>query len=203
MSWCHVLGPSHKGSWTHNPDLVDILCALILILIIQSVHKFAQVMTALLSWHVQNCGLIGSLWVTLKLRIFSQDLDYGLINGMWNGPLAFPGWNCHDCLLVCGQSHLLDITLHLILLMQHWLLTRWVIWGSLNMCLYFLSFLNTVTVWSFEICPHHAHERQRHVYFAESVPCLLIAWCRKEPGHHQLWCWLTSLKIFLNQHQKS
>ena len=43
-----------KGLWAHNWNLVKI----ILIVIIQSVHKFAHVMIVELSWHVQNCDLI-------------------------------------------------------------------------------------------------------------------------------------------------
>ena len=36
---------------------IEISFAIILILMIQSGHNFAHVMTAELSWHVQNCGL--------------------------------------------------------------------------------------------------------------------------------------------------
>ena len=47
-----------KGSWAHNWNLMKlVLLFLILILMIQSGHNFAQAMTAKLSWLVQNCDM--------------------------------------------------------------------------------------------------------------------------------------------------
>ena len=43
-------------------------------------HNFAHAMTAMLSWHVQNCNLIGPLLFKLELKEFVQDLNYKLIN---------------------------------------------------------------------------------------------------------------------------
>ena len=50
------------------------------ILMIQSNYKFAHVMTAQLSWHVQNCDQIGSLYFKQEQHECLQDLDYELIN---------------------------------------------------------------------------------------------------------------------------
>ena len=50
-----------KGLWACDWKLMEIMLDLILILMIQSTDNFAHVMTAELSWHVQNCQLIGSL----------------------------------------------------------------------------------------------------------------------------------------------
>ena len=63
------MSPHHEG-WTYfakglqalNRNLVKIFFALICMLTIQSGHKFARATTAQLSWHVQNCGLIWSLF---------------------------------------------------------------------------------------------------------------------------------------------
>ena len=43
-------------------------------------------MTALLSWHVQNCDLIGSLKPKLEWKEFPQDFKYELINPLPNVP---------------------------------------------------------------------------------------------------------------------
>ena len=53
---------------------------LIIILMMQSGHKFAH--------DVQNCGLIWSLLFKWVQREFLRDLDYKLINPLWNGPWA-------------------------------------------------------------------------------------------------------------------
>ena len=50
-----------KGLWARNWNLVKLFFVLILIMI-QSCHNFAHVMTAELSWHVQNCDVIWSLY---------------------------------------------------------------------------------------------------------------------------------------------
>ena len=83
-----------KGFWAHNWIIVKIRFALSLILMIQSGHNFAHVMTALLSWHVQNCDLMKPWFFNILLKlldkmckyemdhlyiyIFVQDLDYEL-----------------------------------------------------------------------------------------------------------------------------
>ena len=50
----------HKGLQAHYPNLVKKHDAVTLKIIMQSVHDFAYVMTAKLSWHMQNCKLITS-----------------------------------------------------------------------------------------------------------------------------------------------
>ena len=62
---------------------MKILFLLILILMIQS-----GLMTAQLSWHLQNCDLIGSLGSMQEQHIFLQDLDYELINIDDVGPMC-------------------------------------------------------------------------------------------------------------------
>ena len=49
-------------------------------------HDFVHAMTAKLSWHVQNCDLIGSLKLKLKLGEISKVFSYELINHSWNDP---------------------------------------------------------------------------------------------------------------------
>ena len=49
-----------KGLWVHELNLMKIIIAVIMMLVIQLDHKFAHVTTAVLSWHMQNCDLIGS-----------------------------------------------------------------------------------------------------------------------------------------------
>ena len=64
------------GLWAHNRNLVKIHFALISILMVHSCHRFAYAMTALLSWHVQNCDMIWSLLCMQELQIFF--LRFGL-----------------------------------------------------------------------------------------------------------------------------
>ena len=71
--------------WAHNWNLVKILFVLILILMIQSGHNYAHVMTAQLSWHVQNYDLNAFFVNTLQQPVFYFDLDYHNINPSWNG----------------------------------------------------------------------------------------------------------------------
>ena len=54
--------------------------AIICILVIQSGHKLAHAMTAQLSWHVQNCGLVLSLFLMLSDMYFHKILDDELKN---------------------------------------------------------------------------------------------------------------------------
>ena len=51
-------------------------------------HKFAHVVIAQLSWHVQSRGLIWTLCFTLEQHVISQNLDYGFINYLWNGSMS-------------------------------------------------------------------------------------------------------------------
>ena len=80
-----------KRFWVHTWNIVNILFIVIFILMIWSGHNFAHVMTAMLSWHVQNWDLIGSLSDTKNVFI-SQDLDLKLINHLWNGFQVDPRW---------------------------------------------------------------------------------------------------------------
>ena len=49
-------------------------------------------MTAELSWHVQNCDLIGWLWSKLKQREFPKEFNHELLSYMCNIPLI-PWYN--------------------------------------------------------------------------------------------------------------
>ena len=61
---------SRQGLWPISQNLyvliienlVKIPLTVIMILMIQSGYNFAHAMAAELSWHVQNCGLMGSLF---------------------------------------------------------------------------------------------------------------------------------------------
>ena len=57
---------------------------------IQSVHNFAHATTAELSWHVQNCERIGPSFFSEGQVVFIQDLDWELMNRLWNGCLVQP-----------------------------------------------------------------------------------------------------------------
>ena len=54
----------------------------------QSGQKFAHDTTAKLSWHVQNCDLMWSLFFAQEQSKFSQYLDDRIINRFRNGSLA-------------------------------------------------------------------------------------------------------------------
>ena len=54
----------------YNSNFVEFFYPWVLSGMTQSSHKFAHVMTALLSWHVQNCDLIWSLFNKLEQHIF-------------------------------------------------------------------------------------------------------------------------------------
>ena len=51
-------------------------------------HNFAHATTAKLLWHVQNCELTCLLESKLEWKGFSQDLNYKLLNCLWNGSLV-------------------------------------------------------------------------------------------------------------------
>ena len=65
---------------------MKILFVVVGIFLIQSDHKFAHVMTAQLSWLVQNCDLLKLLFFKLKKQIFLWDLNYEAMNDRCNGP---------------------------------------------------------------------------------------------------------------------
>ena len=68
--------PFHKGimsSWLKYFENFPFV--IIMILRMQSGHKFAHVMTAQLSWHVQNCDLIGSLLFKYEQNYFFQHIN--------------------------------------------------------------------------------------------------------------------------------
>ena len=71
---------STNGLWAYKWNLVKIYSLPILIIIILSGHNFARAMTALLSWHVQNCDLIWSIVFLQEQYKYLRDLDYELIN---------------------------------------------------------------------------------------------------------------------------
>ena len=71
-------------SWFKSCENPKILFALIMILMIQSGNKFANAMTAELSWHMQNCDLVWSLFSVPEQRKFLRDLDYELKNHWCN-----------------------------------------------------------------------------------------------------------------------
>ena len=81
-----------NGLWANNSDLPKILYALIHIVVIQSVHKFAQVMTALPLWNVQNFEPIRPLFHMLEELVILQDLSSELIGCLWNGTRSLC-WN--------------------------------------------------------------------------------------------------------------
>ena len=65
-------------------NLMKIFFLIIIILMIQSVHKFAHAMTAELSWHVQNYDQITSLFFMQEQHVFLKDLNFEFINCLWN-----------------------------------------------------------------------------------------------------------------------
>ena len=77
-----------KTVWAHDPSFAQIHFAFTWMIIIRSGHNFVYAMTAQLSWHMQNCDLIGSLESKLEQNKFAQDFSYELINSLWNGPLV-------------------------------------------------------------------------------------------------------------------
>ena len=64
---------------------MKILFTLILILMMRSGHKSAQVMATKQSCHVQNFDLMSSLVFMWEQLVFLQDLNYELIHSFWNG----------------------------------------------------------------------------------------------------------------------
>ena len=76
-----------NGLRAHNWNLGKIHFALIVILMIWSGQNFAHATTAhwaQLSWHVQNVDLISALLFIQQQHVILQDLDYEIINSLWN-----------------------------------------------------------------------------------------------------------------------
>ena len=67
-----------KAWWTHIWNFVKIILLLCVLLLIQSVHKFAVVFAVELSWHVQNCELLPMCIVKVSGTIFYEILVMGL-----------------------------------------------------------------------------------------------------------------------------
>ena len=85
-----------KSLWAHDWNLEKILFTLILI--IEVGHYFAHVMTAQLSWYMQNGDLIGWLFLSNNKVIFFQVLDYKLMNTWWFGSLGGVSKNTYELL---------------------------------------------------------------------------------------------------------
>ena len=58
---------------------------LIILIISDQNFAHANAMTAELSWHVQNCDLIGTNFVMQEPYAFLRDLNNELIDCWWNG----------------------------------------------------------------------------------------------------------------------
>ena len=76
MSW----DPFHKKYMISELKYCGVLFALIMILIIQSGYKFAHVATAELLQHVQNCGLIWSVFLCFGTQMVTLFLCKGNTN---------------------------------------------------------------------------------------------------------------------------
>ena len=87
---------STKGLWAYNWNLIKIICDLNVILIIQSGHNFAHVTTAVLSWHVQNCDLMGSVIFEVKATWSFQRF------GLWAHKLLENG-----SLVLCSDGNII------------------------------------------------------------------------------------------------
>ena len=79
--------------WAHNWNLVRIITDLILMAVIPSGRNVAHAMTAELSWHVQNCGLIGWLFFMLEQNML-------MMFGSWARKL-FVKWCQHRGMESC------------------------------------------------------------------------------------------------------
>ena len=73
-----------KKLWAHNPNLVKTQVAFPSLIMFWSCHNFAHATTAQLSWHVQNCDMIGASKYQLEEKELSQNLNYELIKHWWN-----------------------------------------------------------------------------------------------------------------------
>ena len=70
----------------NNDPIRSQLWCLLWKIMIQSGHNYAHAMTAELSWHVQNCDLLGSIELKSEQKEFSRNSNYHLMNCLWNGP---------------------------------------------------------------------------------------------------------------------
>ena len=86
--------------WSHNQNFGKICVVVSCKIMIQSGHDFAHVTTAELSWHVQNCDLIGLLLLQLEQKEFWWDFRHGLkmVCGMvpmiWFKEKTSKRWKC-------------------------------------------------------------------------------------------------------------
>ena len=69
--------------WAHNWNDMKNLFALILLLMVPSGQKFAHVTTALLLWHVQNCGLTRLLFLNFRAACIFASLYYPPMKPLW------------------------------------------------------------------------------------------------------------------------
>ena len=116
--WCWDQNPISQRfyKWDHNWYLAKLFSALISIEMIQPRDNFVHGTTAQLSWHMQNCHIIWSLFFMSKQHIYLQDVDYELITPLWNGsvPLKRHAMSCRDmCKIVTIRDH------YLFMLKQH------------------------------------------------------------------------------------
>ena len=90
----HSINPGTRlrtSLWAKYLNLVKICVALmsmILRTMIRLVHILAHVTTCELSWHVQNCDLIGSLELQLEQNEHEWGFSYELLNCLQNAPLV-------------------------------------------------------------------------------------------------------------------
>ena len=81
----------------------DIVFIPIFIWMVQSDDNFAHVTTAELSWHVQNCHMIGSIHFMLEHYAFLRDLDEELMKLLWNG-WQLAGIQHHDTPVILKEN---------------------------------------------------------------------------------------------------
>ena len=82
--------PIHHSHQRNRNSVDYYTVSLILILMMQSYHKFAHAMPAQLAWHVPNFDMIASLFFISEKHIFIQDSNYKLMNILWNWFRKFP-----------------------------------------------------------------------------------------------------------------
>ena len=117
--------PFHKQNMSSSFKSHEYYLVPIQILMIQSGHNFAHATTPQMSWHVQNCGLIISLFFIQELHVyFLQDLDYELISSLWNRCLDCGDIPCMDCAIILGPWAVL---------MRVWGFLVWILGTTLHM----------------------------------------------------------------------
>ena len=85
--------------------------------------------------------------------------------------------------------------------LEHKTLSHWIYLRKRKTYFHILSYLNTEQAQLWDILPHG---RQGHVYPTLSIPWILVAWRRQDPGHQQPWYCLITPRVFQpsSQHQK-